>query len=285
MSGTNRRMRFSLRVHPAGLAMLAAALFFAPSGPVLAAVLALLWHEGAHLIAMALCGVPNCAVELTPFGGMADASCYERLSPGRQAVVALSGVLASALGAFLCIRLAPHAPFWVAFGNMHFSLAVLNCLPVWPLDGARAVMAVAARFGAENALRRAMLALAYVLGGCLAALGLYGIWLGHMNVSLLLLGPYLCYAAHESAISQSVRRMQRAQGAGEKLPHGGIMPVRALACADEPTSLTLTRLLSRMPPTHFHLLYVVNRESGRVEKLLTEQEMAGNLFSDTSNTK
>ena len=106
-----------------------------------------------------------------------------------------------------------------------------------------------------------------------------------MNVSLLLLGPYLCYAAHESAISQSVRRMQRAQGAGEKLPHGGVMPVRALACADEPTSLTLTRLLSRMPPTHFHLLYVVNRESGRVEKLLTEQEMAGNLFSDTSNTK
>lgn len=77
-------MRLKLRVHPAGAGMAGGMLLLAPSHVVLAAVAALTWHEAAHVAAMALCGVKHCVVELTPFGGMADAACYERLSPGKR---------------------------------------------------------------------------------------------------------------------------------------------------------------------------------------------------------
>ena len=107
-------MRMTVRVHPAGTAWLGACFLMAPSHAVLAAVAALAWHEAAHVAAMALCGVKRCVVELTPFGGMADAACFDRLSPGRKAASSLAGVLASAVGAWLCFRFAPDTPFWHA---------------------------------------------------------------------------------------------------------------------------------------------------------------------------
>ena len=91
-------MRLKLRVHPAGAAWLGACFLLAPSHVVLAAVAALAWHEAAHVAAMALCGVKRCVVELTPFGGMADAACFDRLSPGRKALSALAGVAGQCAG-------------------------------------------------------------------------------------------------------------------------------------------------------------------------------------------
>lgn len=284
MSAHAKRMRLSLRVHPAGLLMLAMAFFFLRSDLVLAAVLALLCHEGAHLLAMSCTGVPACSVELTPFGGMADAACYERLPGWKQLFIALSGVAVSAAAGLLCVRFAPRFPFWYAFANMNLSLALLNCLPVWPLDGARAVMAIASRFGAEAAARRLMLWLAYVLSAAMVGLGLYGAWYGHVNLSLLLLGPYLAYAARESSVSSSVRRMSRAQSPAEKLAKGRVAPVRALACEGEPTPLMLTRLMARMPPQCFHMLHVIDHTTGKLLKTISEQEMAGILFSDSSSS-
>ena len=189
-------MRLKLRVHPAGAAWLGACFLMAPSHAVLAAVAALAWHEAAHVAAMALCGVKRCVVELTPFGGMADAACFDRLSPGRKAAASLAGVLASALGAWLCLQFAPVAPFWHALYLANASLAAFNLLPVWPLDGARALLALAERLGVERPAQRVLTGLAYALGLSMVALGLYGAWLGHVNLSLLCAGPYLAYAAH-----------------------------------------------------------------------------------------
>ena len=208
-------MRLKLRVHPAGAVWLGACFLLAPSHMVLAAVAALTWHEAAHVAAMTLCGVKHCVVELTPFGGMADAACYERLSPGKKAASSLAGVLASAVGAWLCLRFAPDTPFWHALYLANASLAAFNLLPVWPLDGARALLAAAERLGVERPAQRVLTGLAYALGLSMVVLGLYGAWLGHVNLSLLCAGPYLAYAAHASGVAQSVRRMQRAQDAAQ----------------------------------------------------------------------
>ncbi|MEG1889948.1 MAG: hypothetical protein RR065_09255 [Clostridia bacterium] len=275
-------MKLSFRVHPAGYWMLAAALFFGHAELVLAALLALAWHEGAHLLAMALSGVKRCRIELTPFGGVADAADFERLSPGKQAFIALAGVCMSALGGFVCMRLLPREPFWIAFGNTHFSLALLNALPVWPLDGARALYAAAACFGVQTAFRRVMRWLAYAFAALLLALGLYGVWHGHMNASLFLLAPYLCYAARESTLGLGVRHMQRAQDAQGKLSvRVPVLPIRAIAAAKEPSALELTRLMSQMPCEKYHLLCIINTESGKIENVLTEHDLARKLFSHT----
>lgn len=270
-------MRLSVRVHPAGAALVAAAFLFLESHLVLAALLALACHEAAHVGAMAACGVKRCDIELTPFGGMADTKGYERLHPGKQAAIALSGVAASALGAWACLRFAPYTPFWKAMYQFQASLALLNCLPVWPLDGARVAMAFAALIGLESAFRKGMLLLSYILSAALVALGLYGAWLGYLNPSLMCMGPYLAYAAHESAVSQTVRRMQQLQS--DKLAGNRLLPVRAFACHAIPKGAALARILRELPANGYHVLLEVEPQKGEIKSVVTEQHLAQRLFS------
>ena len=170
------------------------------------------------------------------------------------------------------------APFWHALYLANASLAAFNLLPVWPLDGARALLAAAERLGAERPAQRVLTGLAYALGLSMVALGLYGAWLGHVNLSLLCAGPYLAYAAHASGVAQSVRRMQRAQDAARKLAGGRVMPVCAYACAGSPSRMVLARLADRFSGLRYHLLLVMDPGTGRIRESLTEGEMAQRLF-------
>ncbi len=264
--------------------MLAIGFVFAPSHWMLAALSALAAHETAHVLAMALCGVQTCTVELTPFGGMADAECFQSLSCGRRACIAAAGVCASALLAWACLRFAPVQPFWYAFLTVNTSLALFNCLPVWPLDGAQAILAFVERFGWERAMQRFLKRLAYLLAGCMLALGLYGAWHGHINLSLFLTAPYLAYAAHASTVAHAVRHMQSVDGAN-KLQDGHFMPVQAYACTAEPTRIQAARLVRTLPAQRYHLLYLVDMESGKIKDTWTEQELIRRLFVNNSETE
>lgn len=72
-------MKLRLKIHPAGAALAALGLLLLPSAGMLAAAAAMALHEGGHVLAMALCGVRECRIELTPFGGVADVPGFERL--------------------------------------------------------------------------------------------------------------------------------------------------------------------------------------------------------------
>ncbi len=270
--------RYSIRVHPAGLALLLLSLFFGSSGAVLAAALALLWHEAAHMLTMALCGVKRCEIELTPFGGVADAKGYELLTPLRQLASALSGVAASLAAGLVCVRFAPVSPFWEMLWRFNLSLALVNCLPVWPLDGSRAILALASCFGAAPLALKLMRALAYALAASVAALGVWGAYMGEINISLLLAGPYLCYAASEGALSDNVRMMRRAEAAGDKLRNGGILPVRALICSQKPNLLQIARLMRRTPAGSSCLMCVTSPE-GKIIETITEKQMYDMIFN------
>ncbi|MCI5957367.1 MAG: hypothetical protein MRZ54_10320 [Clostridiales bacterium] len=271
-------MHVSLCVHKAGGAMLAAALLFLDSHSVLAAFLALLLHESAHVLAMWLCGVQECRVELTPLGGVAEAAAFHTLGCWKKLAISAAGVLFSSLSAWLCLVFAPAVPFWKAFYLASVSLALINCLPVWPLDGARALAAVAERMGVEPLLSKAMLYLAYLLSFCLVALGLYGIWLGYLNPTLLLIGPYLAYAAHESALGNTMRQVYMLERTQEKL--ADMTPLRAYACGKAPERAALLKWLRTIPRQRFDALIVVDEQSGEIEQVLTEAKCAKLLFQE-----
>ncbi len=273
--------RLNVRIHPAGWVLLAVLLLFTPTREALALVGALAWHEAGHVAALCGLGARRVSIELTPFGGMIDAQDMEKWSPGKQAAAALSGVAASAAASLLCLWFAPRTAFWYAFWCAHTSLALLNCLPLWPLDGARALAALAARLGMQRAFCRVMRLAAYAFSVSMVGLGLYGAWHGHVNLSLFLLGPYLCYAASQATLGGQVRRLLNVHDALP--PPGALYPVACSACTGDPDAAAMTRLLTRTAPGRMHVLCVLDEQTGRLRGTMTQCELAQRLFAGDSS--
>lgn len=263
---------FRIRIHPAGAVIFALAFFFLPSREVLACAVALLWHECAHMLAMYLCGAEGCEVELTPFGGMADAKHFERLSPIRQAISAAAGVAASALGAWLCW----YFHFWQELFECHLSLALFNVLPLWPLDGGRMLMAAAISFGRERAMKRVFSCAAWIAGAALSGLGVYGCWLGYINPTLLVAGPYLCYAARMGMLNERVRGMRLPE---EKLQTHLPAALKAFVCDGQELRPLFTQVLARFSPDAYHILFQLNKH-GQLCRLWTEHEMMQTVLEE-----
>lgn len=274
-------MKVTLKAHPAGAALLAAALLWLESGKVLAALLALMLHEGGHVLAMRLCGVKRCCLELTPFGGVADVPGFHRLPCLKQGVIALAGVAVSALGALCWAWRPPSSAFWLYFRNACLSLALMNCLPLWPLDGARLCLSVAGVLGWERAAARAMLLLSYLAAFALLALGVYGAWRGAVNLSLFLLPPYLCYAAYESAVCCRIRGFEQAVSRPMRFEINELKAVKPFACRDKPTAVQLARLAGRATNRLLPMLYQLDPDTGEVEKTFSYPEMAEILSRDS----
>lgn len=274
-------MRVKLNVHPAGLAALAAALLFIPGYGALAATAALLLHEGSHLLAMLFCGVKRVNLELTPFGGVADVPGLRRLSCLKQMVISLSGVAGSALGAALCLAAGNGGAFLGTFRNANLAFVLLNCMPFWPLDGARAVMALAGKVGLEKTAVRGMLWFSYGAAAFLLGLGLYGAWRGHVNPSLFILAPYLAYAAYESAACQHIRDVETTLRQGGALKPGETKPVKEYACAGEPTSLQLAALLNG-DGRRVIMLRVLNQKDGSIRQTMSQADMGRKLMDQSS---
>lgn len=269
-------MKIRGRVHPAGAAMMAAAFLFADSRTVLSALCALLWHEGAHLAAMALCGVKSCLVELTPFGGMADAEEYHRLSPFRQAVIAIAGVGASGFGAALCLYLLPKTPFVYSLLKANLALALLNVLPVWPLDGARTMVALLEAAGLGRSCQKLLAGLGYVLGALLVALGLYGAWHGVFNPGLLLMGPYLWHAARWGDVSERLRRVGERYNPLQERP---LLPVQGYACETGREHQALAMLAGERQSGRYPVLMAVDGKTGAIRQILTQGQFHQALFA------
>lgn len=251
-----------LRIHPSGALLWAAGFVFFPSRLVIASIVALLWHEAAHVAAMLLCGVKNCTIEITPFGGMADVKEYARLSACKQAVCAFSGVMGSLSGMLLC-SLMPDSAFIYALKQIHFSLALFNCLPLWPLDGARTIVALVSVWGFQHGAKKVLSALSVLLGIGLSLLALYGAWHGVMNLSLLFSGPYLCYAAREGQLSEKMRNIVFYQ---KKFSKNALLPVKAYA-SSEPCP----KMLGRLSADRYTVLFQIGNDG--IQKIWTEDEL------------
>ena len=131
-----------LRMHFAFPVLFGAALVCGDARAVLGALFALLWHEAGHVLAARLCGARLARLELTPFGCTAE---YDGafLSPGREALTALGGPLASLAGIFV-FRALPR------LSMTHAALLAINLLPALPLDGGRALRAEGERGGLDG---------------------------------------------------------------------------------------------------------------------------------------
>ena len=266
-----------IKAHPVALIVFCSSFLFMDSCFVLSATSALLLHEAAHLIVMHFCGIEKCTVELTPFGGMIDARSFEQQSGLKQFLCASAGGAANTGAAFLCLGLAPRTYFWYQFLAANVSLACVNVLPLWPLDGARMVCGIAACFAVERKVRKILLFITYFVGAFFIAVGLYGVWQGIINFSLLMLGPYLLYAAGTERIANGVRSLALTKKNIRKtLP----LPAAVWIGANRKPSDQFGVFLAKMDPKQYGLYVHIDPVTNKIKKIWTEDEIREAVFSD-----
>lgn len=132
---------------------------------VLAAFCAAAFHEGCHWLAVAMLGGRVYNLRLTPSGAVMETSAME---PWQELICALAGPL----GGILLLALSRYAP---RLALCAVCQSTFNLLPIYPLDGGRAL-----RAGLQLTRRpkNAEKAEKWVAGSCLSGivLVLMGLW-------------------------------------------------------------------------------------------------------------
>ena len=205
----------NVRVHALALLMLALSYALGARAEMTAMLTALFLHEGAHLLAARLSRVRVETLDLMPFGGALTLENPYRLGRWQLFGVSLAGPLANLLGLVATAALAWWRVLSPAFAaelmRFHIMLAAFNLLPALPLDGGRALFALARTAKGRAKMLTALTLCGYALALLLAGAALVG-WArtGTMNLAILLPAVFL-------AASGSREKRSAALGTAEAL--------------------------------------------------------------------
>ncbi len=180
-----------LSIEPGSLVWAAALVLLLPLRWLMGACLAALVHELSHYGALKLLGCPVASVTLGPFGARMDTGW---LPPGKELICALAGPV----GGLCLILFARWLPLTACCALIH---SVFNLLPIFPLDGGRAVRSLAAMLAgerwAEGISRGIGLVTAIVLGMATFAAWRFGALLLLLAVVPRFLGKRPCKTSCE----------------------------------------------------------------------------------------
>lgn len=172
--------RLWIRVEPGVYLYLAALLLILPLPWLAAAVLAAGFHEGCHLVAICLLEGHVTGIRIG-IGG-AEIHC-DLPGKGRELVAALAGPVGS-LTLLLLARLYPKLGICGAVQGL------FNLLPVYPLDGGRALRCIAALLCPKQGERMAEQAEGWILLGLMLLAAAGSLWL-HWGSGPILLSFWL----------------------------------------------------------------------------------------------
>lgn len=183
-----KRRRFSLDIRPGAVALLAGLYFLLPLRWCVRLVLAVTVHELGHVVALMLCGAEIYGLRMEACG--LALRCASLEGAMRTIAASLAGP-AAGVGLFCILR----GLGYPEGADLSLLYACVNLLPVLPLDGGRALQAIAAARMGERTAERLLDVLGLVLPVVLMALGVVlfargmGLALGVFGAWLALLQP------------------------------------------------------------------------------------------------
>ncbi len=248
-----------VRIHP--LALVGAVVFIGmgQGSGVLAALLALTLHELAHIFTAKAFRLPVPEVEITPFGGVAHMEDISQATPGQQFLVAAAGPLMSWICCLVCAGLLQLQ--WVSIqqieGFLRWNLLLLcfNLLPVLPLDGGRMLQAALTPFIGWQKAMRILAAAGICLGLAMNLLAVWGAIHGAANLTLVITGCYLMYAAHISRTMSSLQCIHGVISKKTKLEREKTLAVEWLGASGK---VCVQDLYRRMSPGKYHKIIVLD---------------------------
>ncbi len=263
------------------LIALAALSFLISGSPFLWAGLACVFlHEMGHALCARACGAVVEGIEIAPFGGVARIRGLEQLPVGRSVLVALAGPAVNALLAMICGCLAYALPqrlaLWARLMDINLVLLLFNLLPAYPMDGGRMLCAMLRGRAGYARAQRLTAGLGVALGVVIMALGLAAMhYLGKLNVTLLICGAYVVFAAGQEKRGAPFSYLQTMAGREAELRRRQVLPVRTIAVRQNATDAEVFAKL--LPGAMYRIVYV--DDDLRVTRSAWEGELLGGVYN------
>lgn len=234
---------------------------------LLLSIAALSLHELCHVLMAKALGYRISSIELEPFGFIArlEETIADRWD---ELLIASSGPLFSLVAgtAFLALKGQFHGDFtyFEEFGRINLWIAIVNLIPALPLDGGRAVKAALSGLVQEKV---AIKMLSFVGVGVGLLLGVLFVWMlieGQWNITFLIWGLFLPFAAWREWRTQKGYRVSAMLRRASALRSGSAVPVRHTAVHG---SLPAKDALKLFGEGRYTVLYVVDDGAKKLGEL------------------
>ena len=259
-------------VHGGTLAFALYMLLIGQGWLMLAGMVSILLHEGAHAAMAAAAGHPPGEVELSPLGAVMRLDEEDALPGGWRLAIILAG---PAMTLTLCAAaLLMTKAGWLTMraGRMLFrcnlALLLLNLLPVMPLDGGRLTALLLGCLLRPQTVRTVMRALGAAMGVACILMNLCVSWRrGGWNLSLAAAGCFMLYAGAVSATTAAMQELRAFMDRKIRMEQHGCSPVWCVSITDD---LPLRRAVKLLHPRR-HTLFCRVTEQGGVHLIPEER--------------
>jgi stage IV sporulation protein FB len=223
--------------HPVFLLVAAISLLGGFGVYILAGVLAVLIHESAHAAAASHFGIRAAKITLLPFGARLSIGCAF-LPRKSQSLILLAGAMGNAAAGVFAASFMWLWPWFFDFIGLfivaNVSVAVLNLLPVYPLDGGKIIELFCGRGPA-----RALLAVSNIAFAALLVLGL--VW---FHWALVVFAACMLFSVNTDSKNEYVSKLCKSAAAKSG-------PVREVAVRSDMTLFDVFRAVDRRHYTKF----------------------------------
>lgn len=242
-----------------------------------------LLHELAHSAAAKGFGLRVREVEILPFGGVARVDDIIEVDPVVEVTVAVVGPLTNFFLAGLVLFFRDYLPFpehLDFFVQANVMLGVFNLVPALPLDGGRIYRAYLSRKKGFRIATDQAVKLAKAVAVLFAALGGILLYLGRVNISLIVIAFFVFFASDRERNLAPYVFLRYLTGKKDELREQGVLPAQQLVAAD---FVPVKELIRRFGPKRYHVVMIVDQE-GNLARIITEWEVINTFFEQGIET-
>lgn len=255
-----------IRISPLVVIFGAAMLYCGLGFELISYFVAVVMHEMAHAEVAKRRGYVLSGIKIMPYGASLTGS-FEGVNPTDELIIAISGPLSNIFTAVVFIAvwwLVPSTYFFTeVFVQSNIFTAVTNLLPIFPLDGGRAVLSIMSRRLPRQKAYKVIRIFGYVACALFAALFAVSI-VYKLNFTFALMALFVLSGTLFPDKNSKYQRLYSMAYRSEKLRHG--LPVKEIMVAD---SLTLYDLGKMLNGNYFYRFVIVN---DRLEPVATLSE-------------
>ncbi|MCL2234304.1 MAG: site-2 protease family protein [Firmicutes bacterium] len=217
----------------------------------------ILLHELAHAYVAKKLGYSLNKLKLAPYGAQLTGS-IEGIKWQHEAMIALAGPIINIMFAFVFVALWWVFPVTYLFSNVFVTTsvftAIFNLIPIYPLDGGRALLAILSSRLSRKKAYRILKVFGVIFAVILNVMSVIVLIFGHINPSFILVSLFIFSTTIIPDKNSKYERIYSMTYRTSRLKKG--LQVKELMIDGEMTIIQIIKLLN---PNHFSKFIIVDK--------------------------